>query len=1111
MTHSISKILGTGFLLTFLVFLACNPKSATTNPNALFELKTNTGISFVNKVSNSPDFNIFSYRNFYNGGGVAIGDINNDGLADVFMTSKMSENKLYLNKGAWKFDDITSTAKIQVGNQWSTGVVMVDINSDGWLDIYVCNAGFINGQPPVSKLYINQHNNTFTEEAENYGLQNKGGYATHAAFFDYDLDGDLDVFIINNSFIPVNTLNYENKRELRAKDWPVADYLKGGGDRFLRNDNGKYIDISTEAGIYGSLISFGLGVTVGDVNGDHYPDVYVSNDFFERDYLYINQKNGTFKDELENWVQHLSHSSMGADLADINNDGYPDLFVTEMLPDNDFRLKTTTSFENIDVQQLKVKTGFYYQFMQNVLQVNDRNGKFKETAFYSGVAASDWSWGGLIFDADNDGLSDLFVCNGIYNDVTNQDFIDFFANDVVQKMVMTGQKEQFDEIIKKMPSVPIPNKAFHNIGHMKFKDEAENWGFATPSFSNGAAYGDLDNDGDLDMVINNVNMESFVYQNKANELQKNNFIGVSLKGKDKNTFAIGSKVKIFKGKEIIYKELIPSRGFQSSVDYKIIAGLGKEKADSIVVEWPDNKISVMRTPELNKVHSFSWEQAVAGNTGGTAAPTPVLSFQDSAFVKHQEDGFIDSYYDRNIPLFVSHEGPKAAKGDVNGDGLEDLYVGGASRQAGQLYLQLSNGRFQQKLNPEFERFAESEDMGVLFFDADGDKDLDLFVGSAGNNRDPDSKELNNRLFKNDGKGNFKFDSTALPSSSTNNAFVVALDFDSDGDLDLFVGSRSISLNYGPTPTSFLLENNGKGVFTDVTPQRATGLEKLGLLTGAVWVNINQSPEKELVVAGEWMQPKAFSFSGGSAKEIEIGLSKENGWWQSIAAGDLDGDGDEDLILGNIGENFYLQPSTHAPVKMWINDYDKNGSVEKIITRTINGKDVPVFLKRELTDQVVSIKKQNLKYEEFGKKSIQELFSADVLKSCEVKTFTNGSTMVAYNDGKGQFSLVRLPDEVQWSSVNAITVEDINGDGKPEIIAGGNRFNMLPQFCRLDASFGQVLISDAAKNWRLLSSQESGLMITGQIRDIIQLNSGKTKRLLFLINDEKPRIYKVNSK
>ncbi len=1088
-----------------VIITSCKQQSPV---SALFELRKNTGINFTNTVSNNKDFNIFSYRNFYNGGGAAIGDINNDGWADVFFTANMGSNKLFLNNGNWQFDDISEKAGITGRDQWNTGVVMVDINNDGWLDIYVCNAGYVNGKIPQSKLYINNRNLTFSDSAEAYGLTNTGGYATHAAFFDYDLDGDLDVFIINNSFIPVNTLNYANKRALRAKDWPVEDFLKGGGDRFLRNDHGKFTDISEQAGIYGSLISFGLGVTVGDVNGDHYPDVYVSNDFFERDYLYINQRNGTFKDELEQRIRHLSHSSMGADMADINNDGYPDLFVTEMLPDNDFRLKTTTSFENTDVQRLKVQSGFYYQFMQNTLQINEQNGKFMETAYYSGVAASDWSWGGLIFDADNDGLSDIYVCNGIYHDVTNQDFIDFFANDVIQKMMMTGEKEQVEEIINKMPTVPILNKSFRNLGNLKFTDSGKQWGFTEPSFSNGAAYGDLDNDGDLDLIVNNVNEPAFVYKNNGREQNKNNYIGIVLKGKDQNTFAIGSTVKIYQGDQVITRELVPTRGFQSSVDYKIIAGLGNKAADSMIITWPDRTSTRIVKPEINKIHEVQ--------QGRELYNTPKISTQQKStllhpvqqnFDKHTEDDFIDSYYDRNIPLVISREGPHAAHGDVNGDGLEDFYIGGARKQSGQLYIQ-TRDRFMKKPEPAFERFAEYEDVATLFFDCDKDGDLDLFVGSGGNNRDAGSLEMQNRLFKNDGRGNFEYDSSLLPKSGFNCAVVVANDYDDDGDMDLFVGSRSIPLNYGPSPQSFLLQNDGKGKFTDVTKAICPALEKIGLVTGALWVNILGDQKKELVIVGEWMVPRVFHLIENRIEEVKTTLDAYYGWWQAVSAADLDGDGDEDLVLGNIGENFYLHPDDKNPVKLWVNDFDKNGSMEKILTRSIEGKDMPVFLKRDLTDQIVSLKKQNLKYEDFANKSIQQLFSSEIINTCTVGLFNYTSSCIAINEGEGKFTVKVLPMFMQLSSVNSLVCMDVNGDGRIDIIGGGNRFDLLPQFGRLDASYGHVLLNKGNVIFEELSSGKSGLLLNGEVRDMKEIKVNGGRYLLVLQNNDYPVLYQL---
>ena len=1093
-------------LIALFTIFSCSNKQAA--PPTLFELKENTGITFANNIHNTKDFNIFSYRNFYNGGGVAIGDINNDGLSDVFFTANMGSNKLYVNKGNFQFEDITTKAGFVDKGKWGTGVVLVDINSDGWLDIYVCNAGFQQGISNENELYINNKNLTFTEAAKEYGL-NEDGYTTHAAFFDYDLDGDLDCYILKNSFIPVNTLNYANKRELRAEDWPVADFLKGGGDKLLRNEGGKFTDVSKEANIFGSLIGFGLGVTVGDLNGDHYPDLYVSNDFFERDYLYINQKDGSFKEDLENWMQHISHSSMGADIADINNDGYPDIFTTDMLPNDDYRLKTTSSFENIDVNNLKVSSGFFNQFMQNTLQINKQNGKFVETGFYSGVAASDWSWGGLIFDADNDGLSDLFICNGIYHDVTDQDFIDFFANDVMQKMAFTGEKEAVDEIIKRMPSHPIPNKAYRNNGELKFTDEATNWGLAQPSFSNGAAYGDLDNDGDLDLVVNNVNAKSFIYQNQSRERTRNNYIGFSLMGKGANSFAIGSTVRIHQGEQVITRELIPSRGFQSSVDYKLIVGLGNKPVDSVTIIWPDQTISRHKNLALNKSHTIKQEAAEKFTTTQSTETPTFFQLLQQDFDKHQEDDYVDFYYERGIPMMLSRQGPKAAHGDVNGDGLTDLYICGAANQPGQLYLQTAGG-FQKKKNIFFDRLANFEDVAALFFDADKDGDLDLFVGSGGNKAPALALEYQNRLFKNDGSGNFELDDRSLPNNGVNTSCVVANDFDQDGDMDLFVGSRNIPQNYGVTPQSSLLVNDGTGNFTDIAKIKNERIGQTGLVTDAVWTDVTKDGHKELVIVGEWMSPRIFTFKNNRFEEITTNMNSMFGWWRSVVADDLDNDGDDDLVLGNIGENFYLRPGESAPVKMWLSDFDHNGTTEKIITATTDGKDKPIFLKRELIDQIASLRKQNLKYVDFASKSVQDLFPSDEMNKAVKKKFNYNSSVVAWNNGNGNFTITKLPMMVQLSSVNSIICTDINGDQKKDLILGGNEFDFLPQFSRIDASFGHVLLNRGNQVLEWVSNKSSGLQLRGQVRDMVVVQTKKSKQLLVLQNSERPLLFNLRT-
>ena len=1092
------------FFLSILLF-SCKQKTEQT----LFELVDNTGINFRNDVEDGKKENSFLFRNFYNGGGVAIGDINNDGLPDVFLTSNMGDNKMYLNKGDFKFDDITAKAGFKQDSMWSTGVTFVDINNDGWLDIYVCNSGHMSTGHRMNQLYINNHDLTFTEAAAKYGLDHKA-YSTQVTFFDYDMDGDLDCFMIDNSPIPVNQLGYNNKRDLPEKEWKVGEFLKGGGNHLFRNDNGHFNEVTKEAGIHSSLISFGLGVSVGDINGDGYPDIYVSNDSYERDYLYVNQKNGTFKDEFEDRIDHTSFSSMGSDLADMNNDGLPDIFNTDMLPDNDYRLKTTGAFDNIDLFHTKLKTGFYYQYVKNCLQINNKQGKFIETGNYSGVSGSDWSWGALMFDMDNDGFNDIYVCNGVNRDVTDLDFIEFFANDVIQKMVLTGQKQDVDEVLKHIPRTPLLNKAYHNQKDLRFKDMAEAWGFKQPSFSNGAAYGDLDNDGDLDLIVNNENMPAFVYRNNSRQINKNHYIGIKLQGKEKNTFAIGSKINLYRGKEIITRELIPSRGFQSSMDYKQVIGLGNNNSiDSMQIIWPDLSVSSYLHPAVDTVLVYKQpEKNSLFHPYLKPAMSPLMDSVKTIFEKHVENDNVDFYYERNLPKMLSREGPKAACADVNHDGLEDIYIGGTAGHAGQLYLQNKSGGFVKSAQKTFELFKDFEDVAVLFFDYDHDGDMDLLVCPGGNNNKPDTRQMQLRLYKNDGKGNFEIDVAAFPNAGMNIAVAIAEDLNHDGFPDLFIGGRSDPRNYGIDPSSYIFMNDGKGHFTEIAKTKNPDIANIGMVTGAVFADITGDANKELIITGEWMAPRIFSFVKDHFIEVKTNLTDMFGWWQTITVGDINGDGKNDLIIGNIGENFYLNPDKEHPVKLWLNDFDQNGSSDRVLTSTINGKDLPVFLKHDMEDQVPSLKKKNLKHRDYASKSVQELFSAELIKSCKVKQFNYAASIIAINKGNGQFDVQKLPAIAQLSSVNAIKCTDLDGDGKLDLVLAGNEFGFLPQLERLDAGRGAVLINKGNAQFKTLPCEESGVEVSGQVRDIIEIKTGTDKQILFLRNDMYPVLFKV---
>jgi len=1066
-----------------------------------------TGIDFVNRSLERKDFNIFNYRNFYNGGGVAIGDINNDGLSDIFVTSNFEDNKLYLNKGKMTFEDITTKAGITGKKFWSTGVTFADVNGDGLMDIYVCNSG--SRDQRGNQLYINQGIKNgipnYKEQAKEAGLED-GGFSTHAAFFDYDRDGDLDMYLLNNSFTPIDKLGYVNLRNERDKL---------GGDKLFRNDSPtateiKFTDVSEEAGIYGSLIGFGLGITIGDVNNDNWPDIYISNDFYERDYLYINQKNGTFKEDLVNEMPHTSLSSMGADIADINNDGNLDIFVTDMLPGDDRRLKTTSVFEGYNLVDLKLKQGFWHQYMRNNLHLNNGDGTFSEVGQLAGVHATDWSWGALIFDMDNDGLKDLFVANGIAKDLTDQDFVEFLGDRNTMQQMLDGKVFNAKEFIDKISSVPIPNYAYKNEGNLKFTNNAKSWGLEGPGFSNGSAYGDLDNDGDLDLVVNNVNAPLSVFKNKTNEKTKNHFLTVKLKGIGKNLNGIGAKVTVYQQGASIVLQQMPNRGFQSSSDHQMVFGLGeKATIDSVKIIWPDDKMQVLKSQKADQTLTLDYKNA--NQLFKEIIPVKMPLFADisanTLTYTHLESNFQD--YDRDVLLKqkYSTQGPAMAVGDVNGDGLDDLYLGGAAGQAKQLFVQQNNGRFTESKQIDFGMDLTTENTDAIFFDADKDNDLDLFIVTGSNEFPENAPELHDLLYLNDGKGNFKRD-VRFPSIFENGSCVAAADFDKDGDQDLFVGSRMISGKYGMNPSSNFYINDGTGEFKNQSKRFMAEINELGMVTDAEWSDIDKDGFMDLIVTQDWGQIVIFKNERGRKMTLSSRIKDSEGLWNCIKPADIDGDGDTDFIVGNIGDNTKLKVSPENPAFLHVKDFDSNGTVEQIIScLTEDGNTYPMVLKGELQRALPMIKRKYVKYTDYANQSITDMFTPEQMKDCVERKIITTKTVFLINDGKGNFEMKALPIEAQYSRVAAIETGDFDKDGILDILLAGNFYDVLPEWGRFDANYGLFLKGKGKGNFEVKKSSDSGFKTIGQVRKMYKLKASANQEVVVLAkNNDKAQVF-----
>ena len=1045
-----------------------------------------TKIDFVNTVQDDDTFNILTYRNFYNGGGVAIGDINNDGLADVYFTANKEKNKLYLNQGNWKFEDITEQAGVGGNRAWSTGVTMADVNGDGWLDIYVCNSGDVSGDDRENELFINQgiapgeqKFPIFIESAKKYNL-NDEGFSTHASFFDYDQDGDLDCYVLNNSF--------KNPDKISTNTYSVSRFDKDnlGGDKLFRNDGNTFTEVTQQAGIYNSKIGFGLGISVSDLNGDMLPDMYISNDFWERDYLYFNKGNGKFSEELADRISVCSVSSMGSDIADLNNDGTYDIFTTDMLPADNYRLKTMTVFDPYHLEDLKYRSSYHYQILQNTLQLNDGKGDFQEIAHLAGVGATDWSWGALLFDFENDGWKDIFVSNGIYRDIMYLDFTNFINDqDEVKKVVQAKGRFSWQDFAAYIPSNPIPNYAFKNklsasgASIPVFVNKSTELGLAKPGFSNGAAYGDLDNDGDMDLVVNNVNMTAYVYRNNT----KKNYLKLKFSGPGKNPFGIGATAIIESGNKKQFLQNFQSRGFESAVEPVLVFGLGSDSiVQKLTVTWPDRKSQFIQNVSANQTITLNYQNAEA--TPLEATHTTTALFKDATDLikgdhRHKENTFNDFDTERLLPRMLSTEGPKIIKGDVNGDKKEDFVLLGAAEDPDKIFVQQVNGFFIPSNQAEMDADKSQESTCGSLFDADGDGDQDLLIGSGGNEIQKGINAFVLRYYENDGQGNFIKMPEKTPLTAGNFSCIVPCDIDNDRDQDLFIGGRIVPGNYGLPPRSYLFRNDGNGKWTDIIPQK---FGAFGMVTDATWSDTDQDGDKDLILVGEWMPILILENEHGQLVNRKI-IPNSFGWWNKILAKDLNKDGKDDFILGNWGINSKFKADNAKPLVMYVKDFDNNKKSEFIINwyAPLDPTPFPFASKKDMLDQLPHLKKTNVKFEDYAHKKYETLFTEQERKNAMTYVATYLESAILWND-KDSFKLASLPLEAQVSPVFSIVAEDLDEDGFTDIWLGGNFYGLKPEAGRLDSSKGVLLKGSAQGIFYSVSSDISGIHIHGEVRD-----------------------------
>ncbi len=1075
------------FSLFLLLFL---PFSGDAQPLFTLLPPQRTGINFQNNITESTTQNVLAYEYFYNGGGVAVGDLNNDGLPDIVFTSNMEQPKIYLNKGNFNFEDVTKKSKVRADG-WKTGVTLADVNADGWLDIYICRSGNGDEDSRRNLLFINQKDGTFKEMAAKYGVDHIGN-ATQAVFFDYNNDGYLDLFVLDHSI-------------KRYKNFDVA-YMKSAhdslaGDKLYRNDgNDHFTEVTTQAGIISNPICFGLGVAVADFNGDGWPDMYVSNDYDEDDYLYINQKNGTFKESLSSYLGHTSKFSMGCDAADINNDGMTDLFTLDMLPEGNKRQKLLKGPDGYDHFQMLLKNGYYYQYMRNMLHVackSDSTIRFSEVGQLAGISNTDWSWSALFADFDLDGWQDLFITNGYMRDYTNMDFLKYIAPEEIKKAIQAGEKPNLYEMVKKMPVSELKCYLFRNTGKLDFENVSQKWGMNIPALSNGAAYGDFDNDGDWDLVVNNINQPAFIWQNHAEDL-KNNYLKIKFSGTKNNPFGIGTKVLVSaEGGFTQLQELELSHGFQSSMEPCLIFGLGKRKSVTVKVIWQNGKTQTIANQAVNQVIVLD-EKNAAPDVEKEKQFHPLFSevTNDSLLFRHIEDDYNDFKREPLLPHQYSRNGPALAAGDVNGDGKKDFYIGGAKGQPGAIFINEGNGKFEEKQIPVFDEHSSFEDVEAIFADLDHDGDLDLYVVSGGN-----EGNFQDRIYWNDGKGNFTYKPDILPATQSSGGAVVAFDIDNDGDLDIFRGGQVSTGAYPTAPRSYLFENDN-GIFRDITPEF---LKNIGMISTAIVADVNNDGVNDLIIAGEFM-PVTILFGQRKAPfftaENQLKIPHSSGWWNCLKVADIDNDGDLDIIAGNEGMNNQMRPTTTQPVTIDAADIDNNGTIDAILSYYIQGKSYPMATRDELLDQVPSLKTKFPSYQAYSDATVKDIFTKEQLANAvhlEAEEFRSG---VFINDN-GSFHFRPFANDAQSFPVRDFLIDDFNHDGLKDLLLVGNNYAARAQTGREDAGKGLLLFQN--KEGTFTTIPGNGFVADKDARKISRIDNF----IIVANNNDKIQIFNIH--